>query len=252
MIGLVKSESFKAYENAYNACFSTSYADEKKKELGKEHVRLHFLNRNREIVDTLKRKGFDHDYILGFIDSVRDGTMVESLDFVERCKYKGVPRDSIVEIVSDIESEKILTMAEDFEKSLLSKEPLNEELLKELIFATSLYVELRVDSYNLLSMYGIYDSWCASNKIIVKVHQIFKTLYHYYEKMIISQLKLNMGIVSSSSYQPEISRTLTAVYSGGIDASEYGLNEYDVKICAVLHHISDLTNGRCEWFWNED
>jgi len=246
MISMVKSESFGALENAYNFCFGTMYVEEKNAELAKEQIRTRFFEHKKEAVETINSKGLDNVKLLKLVDAIRAGKETCSILAEKPCEK--VVNEALAEIVNDIGYEEMLEMYNSFEIPY-SPSAVDEKALKEIIFRTALFVEVRINTYNILAMYGVYDNWCRTDKVAKEAYKLFGAISQCYGDAISNALLANPEFASSGNKMP--SKPYEIAHLSDV-ATKYGVEEKNMKMYMIVYWMLDLIDGRCEWFWNED
>jgi len=246
MITLVKNESFKAFERAYNTCFGVTYTEEKALDLERDCVKRRFLRNKKAIMDYMNSRGISNEEIIAFVDSVRHGTLV-STEFIQKCRYKMIPLDYLVELINDVGSRRISILL----KFVNEGQDINEKLLHKIVMLTGIMIEIRIDTYSFLSKSGSYDSWCRSDEIAVHVTKYFKNIYNMYRNEFAAILRDKFA--ADGLENSEIERKICGILNcHGHIPDQYGLDEKKVQIYSLMDHVSILLSGMCEWYWNED
>ena len=252
MIMLVKSESFKEFEQMYNICYGMPYADHKKRELDRMGRRI--LKTKKELIDMLNMKGISTDRTLEFVDSVRAGYLTDNkFSYIKEFQYKNVPTNAVIDMVNDLWFERVDTV---LELCLRSTGDISKKALEKLVFLTGLMSEVRIETYSIFNFSGVYDNWCKSNKVVVETCQFFTKLAYSYEQKFLTQI--SDALAHSEELEDEYARkkkevrVLEMINRGKDSCENYGIDAEEFNFWRLFDAIIDLIDGQCEWFWSQD
>ncbi len=254
MITLVKSESFKAFEEAYNKCFETTYKDDKAVELARDFIGRRMLKTQKDTFDLLNYKGISTERAVDFVDAVRNGQM-DSREFINECRVLNIDRQLLVDLINDIGSKRVWYILK-LARSKPENEITNMKLLQKMVLYTGLMAEIRINTYSLLGFPGEYDGWCKNDKNAIYAYEYFSELHEEYGRRITVCLKhsnaIDYGTMGSFDFRCLVDDILIGFTNGSIKPEEYTICDNLGYTFAMLGRLTTLIDGMCEWFWNED
>ncbi|MBQ7668768.1 MAG: hypothetical protein IJS47_05530 [Clostridia bacterium] len=254
MITLVKSESFKAFEDAYAKCFGRDYKADKEAELERDFIGRRMLKTQEDTIRLMNEKGFDTDSIVKFVDDVRAGRMY-SREFITECKVKRICSCRLIDLINDIGYRR-LKLTLDLAKNKPEHEVTSLDLLRKVILYTGVMVEVRINTYSLFGHHGDYDAWCRHDETAVLACEYFSELRDEYERRIMVCLKHSNEIdfenMDRIDFECMVEKILIGFTNGTIKPEKYSICDNLAYTYVVLRRLTTLIDGMCEWFWNED
>ena len=254
MLALVRTESFYSFEKAYVAVYNSTYAEAKRQELSREHVAKRVVNTKKSIIEAMNAKGISTERILGFVDSARYSAF-EAKEFVNLCKRKDFSEKELIELINDIGLVRIKILLQMCEEGYKGGN-ISLNTLRRLILLIAIMLDLRINTYSLLSRSGAFDNWCKSDELVIRSSKFLKKLTSAYEVQLATQIeekiKANHPDITESECNKQVKNVLVSLMNSSKCSAEYGLDEKVANMYALLHNLLFMMAGKCEWYWNED